>query len=157
VSIKARAGRIKSLNALINKDTSIFSRVLNKAATLKHLETLLHQELPLELQTAYRVANYEQQKLILITGSAGFLTRMRFLEPGLVAAMKKHLPDLLRIEVKIRPEQPAPKPPRPTKPISPHARQTLGKLAEQVDNPRLKAVLERLSQRKQNDEQQKAD
>ncbi|MBE0505376.1 MAG: DUF721 domain-containing protein [Marinospirillum sp.] len=157
MSIKARAGRIKSLSALINKDTSIFSRVLSKAATLKHLETLLHQELPAELRTAYRVANYEEQKLILITGSAGFLTQMRFLEPGLIVAMKKHLPDLRRIEVKIRPELPAPKPSRPTKPISPHARQILGKLAEQVDNPRLKAVLERLGKQKQKDEQQKTD
>lgn len=156
MSIKARAGRIKSLNALINKDTSIFSRVLNKAATLKHLETLLHQELPAELQTAYRVANYEQQKLTLITGSAGFLTRMRFLEPDLLIAMKKHLPDLARIEVKIRPEQPAPKPPRPTIPISDHARKTLGRLADEVDNPRLKAVLERLGQRNSN-KKQKAD
>lgn len=146
MSIKARAGRIKSLNALINKDTSIFSRVLSKAARLKHLETLLQQELPSELQTAYRVANYEQQKLILMTSSAGFLTRMRFLEPALITAMQKHLPDLVRIEVKIRPESQKPRPSKPTQPISAHARLSLGRLAEEVDNPRLKAVLERMSQ-----------
>lgn len=156
MSIKARAGRTKSLNALINKDTSIFSRVLNKAATLKHLETLLHQELPEQLRRAYRVANYEQQKLVLMTGSAGFLTQMRFLEAELITRMQKHLPDLAKIEVKIRPEPPAPRPLRPTRPISEQARSNLGKLAQEVTNPRLKAVLERLSQN-QNTRNKKTD
>lgn len=146
MSIKARAGGTKSLNALINKDTSILGKILNKASYLKHLETILQQHLPEELKTAYRVANYQQQQLILLTSSAGYLTRMRFLQATLIQALKKELPGLQRIEVKVRPEPPAKRQQSHSRTISNHSRANLGKLAEQVDHPRLKAILQRLGQ-----------
>lgn len=147
MSIKPRAGRIKSLSALINKDTSILGQVLNKASRLKQIETLLHDSLPEELNQLYRVGNYQNQKLLLLTSLASNLTRFRFVEAELLYKLQQHLPDLKKIEVKVRPSPPQVKQVQKKLIIPPASQKKLKLLAEQVDNPRLKAVLIRLSNR----------
>lgn len=144
VSIKPRAGRTKSLNALINKDTSILGQVLNKATHLKQIETRLHDCLPEELRGLFRVANYENQKLILLTASASNLTRMRFFQAQILYKLQQHLPDLKSFEIKVRPEPPQVKKVITKLNISAASQTKLKLLAEEVNDPRLKAVLIRL-------------
>ena len=141
VSIKARAGRTKSLNALINKDTSILGDIFDQAAKLKHIETLVLQNLPEDSREHYRVGNYQQGRLVLLTSSAIHLTRFRYLKPQLLADLRVSLPDLATIELKIRPHPPEPKPEKKGRPISNSTRKKLRELAEEVDNPKLKDAL----------------
>gem|GEM_PF-1657871 len=141
VSIKARAGRTKSLNALINKDTSILGDIFDQAAKLKHIETLVLQNLPEDSREYYRVGNYQQGRLVLLTSSAIHLTRFRYLKPQLLADLSGSLPHLSSIELKIRPQPPEPKPEKKGRPMSSRTREKLRKLAEEVDNPKLKEAL----------------
>lgn len=147
MSIKPRAGRTKSLNALINKDTSILGQILNKADYLKQIETMLHGFLPEELRQFYRVANYENQKLVLITGSASNLTRMRFFEAQLVYQLQQKIPELKGLEVKVRPDPPKVKQVILKLNLPAASQEQLKRLAEDVEDPRLKAVLTRLGNR----------
>lgn len=141
VSIKARAGRTKSLNALINKDTSILGDIFDQAAKLKHIETLVMQKLPEDSREFYRVGNYQQGRLVLLTSSAIHLTRFRYLKPQLLADLSDALPGLARIELKIRPQAPEPKPEKKGKPLTDTTRAKLRQLAEEVDSPKLKEAL----------------
>jgi len=141
VSIKARAGRTKSLNALINKDTSILGDIFDQAAKLKHIETLVLQSLPEDTQNFYRVGNYQNGRLLLLTSSAIHLTRFRYLKPQLLAELKKSLPDLCQLELKIRPDTPQPKAEKKGIPLSSASREKLRELAEEVNSPKLKAAL----------------
>lgn len=150
MSIKPRAGRIKSLSALINKDTSILGQVFNKAAHLKQIETLLHSFLPEELRNLYRVGSYESKKLLLLTSSASNLTRLRFFEAQLLYKLQQELPDLIKLEVKVRPAPPETKKVLKKLIISTASQDKLKSLAEEVDDPRLKAVLVRLGNKSQN-------
>lgn len=144
MSIKPRVGRTKSLTTLINKDTSILGKVLDKATYLKQIETILHDCLPEEFQGLFRVANYEHQKLILLTASASHLTQMRFLQAQLLYKLQQHLPDLKGFDIKVRPEPPKVKKVTNKLIISTTSQNKLKLLAEDVSDPRLKAVLMRL-------------
>lgn len=144
VSIKPRAGRTKSLNALINKDTSILGQVLNKANQLKQTEALVHSFLPEELGKLFRVANYQNHKLTLLTASASNLTQMRFFQAQLLYQLQQHLPDLKGFDIKVRPEPPKVEQVFIKLNISAASRAQLKNLAEDVTDPRLKAVLLRL-------------
>lgn len=145
MSIKARAGRTKSLNALINKDTSILGQIFDQATRLKQIETLVLQSLPDEVSSYYRVANFEKGRLLLLTSSAIHLTRFRYLKPQLVAQLKQKLPSLETIELKIRPEAPQAVAEPKGKRLSSNAKEKLRQLADEVDNPRLKEALLRAS------------
>ncbi|MDR9468941.1 DciA family protein [Marinospirillum sp.] len=145
MSIKARAGRTKSLNALINKDTSILGDILGQAEKLKHIETLVLQKLPEDSRDFYRVGNFQQGRLVLLTSSAIHLTRFRYLKPQLLADLSECLPELSTIELKIRPLPPEPRKEKKGQPISGNTREKLRKLAEEVDNPKLKEALIRAS------------
>ncbi|SFX03394.1 DciA family protein [Marinospirillum alkaliphilum] len=153
MSIKARTGRTKSLNALINKDTSIFGQVLNKAAYLKQLETLVKAALPAELRDFFRVANYQNQRLTLLTGSAGNLTQLRFLEQELIRSLKKQLPELEKIEALVRPDPPPARPKIKKTRITPHARKVMAELANEIQHARLKASLHRIANHKEENDQ----
>lgn len=144
VSIKPRAGRTKSLNTLINKDTSILGQMLNKATQLKNTETLVRSFLPEELGKLFRVANYQNQKLTLLTASASNLTQMRFLQAQLLYKLQQHLPDLKGFDIKVRPEPPKVEQVFIKLNISAASKTKLKLLAEDVKDPRLKAVLIRL-------------
>lgn len=145
VSIKPRAGRTKSLSALINKDASILGQVLNKAAYLKQIETLVHTYLPKEICENFRVGNYQDHRLVLITGSASNLTHMRFYEAKLLYQLQQKIPELKCIDIKVRPDPPKAKKVFKKLNIPPANQKQLRLLADEIDNPRLKAVLIRLS------------
>ncbi|SFC04713.1 hypothetical protein SAMN05660443_1307 [Marinospirillum celere] len=144
MSIKARVGRTKSLNALINKDTSVLRHIFDQAAKLKQIETLVLQKLPEASRTDYRVGNYSHGRLVLLTSSAVNLTKFRYLKPQLFTDLKAVLPDLQQLDLKIRPETPVKEPQKKGKPISNKARKQLSDLADEIDNPRLKESLQRL-------------
>lgn len=148
MSIKARAGRTKSLNALINKDKSIIGQIFDRAAKLQQLETLVLQHLPEESRKDYRIGNFQQGKLVLFTTNALNLTRFRYFKPQLMQQLQQEFPSLINIEVKIRPASPQKKVTKKGKPISEQARQQIKQLAEEVEQPELKQALERLSQKK---------
>jgi len=145
VSIKPRAGRTKSLSALINKDTSILGQVLNKAAYLKQIETMMRSYLPKDIADNFRVANYQNHKLALVTGSASNLTQMRFFEAKLLYQLQQKIPDIKSIDIKVRPNPPEPKKAFKKLIIPSANKKQLKLLADETDNPRLKAVLIRLS------------
>lgn len=150
MSIKPRAGRTKSLSALINKDTSILGQVFNKAAYLKQIETHLHSLLPEDFRQLYRVGSYQNQKLVLMTATASNLTRFRFIEAQLLYNLQQYLPDLIKIEVKVRPKPPVVKHEPKKLIIPPASKEKLRLLAEKTDNPALKAILIQLSNKEQN-------
>ncbi|WP_416884954.1 DciA family protein [Marinospirillum sp.] len=142
MSIKARAGQTKSLNSLINKDTSVLGALINRATKLKQIETHLTALLPEALRNEFRVADWQQQRLILMASQATLLTYFRFAEPQIRMQLQQHYPDLERIELKIRPRPPQPKT-IPTKKIqlSDVTREQLLSMADQEEHPELKAAL----------------
>ncbi|MFK7160937.1 DciA family protein [Marinospirillum sp. MEB164] len=142
MSIKARAGQTKSLNSLINKDTSVLGALINRATQLKQIETHLKALLPDALRDEFRVADWQQQRLIIMASQATLLTYFRFAEPQIRQQLQQHYPELERIELKIRPRPPQPKT-IPTKKIqlSNNTRTQLLALAEKEQHPDLKAAL----------------
>lgn len=145
MSIKPRAGRIKSLSALLNKDTSNLRQIINKAEHLKHIETLLHTNLPADWCNLIRVADFTGNHLLLFTASAANLTRLRFLEKQLLSNMRQHLPELTKIEVKVRPQAPQPTAVTRQLQITAPTQAKLKQLAATTDHPGLKAALLKLA------------
>lgn len=147
MSIKARLGQTKSLNSLINKDTSVLGVLINKATQLKQIETHLTSLLPEALRDAFRVADWQQQRLILMASQATLLTYFRFAEPQIRQQLQQHYPDLERIELKIRPLPPQPKKiPAKKMQITKATRAQLLAMAEKETHPQLKAALMTLAQ-----------
>lgn len=145
MSIKLRAGRTKSLSALIGKDSSNLSNILTRVDLLDQLDTLLNNNLPSNLHNLYRVANYKDGCLILFTPTATNLTHWRFVSAKILANLQQKLPTLQKIEVKVRPQAPKRVNTNKPLPISVASAEKLSDLAADTDNPRLKAALLKLA------------
>ncbi|MAZ77530.1 MAG: hypothetical protein CMF39_02520 [Legionellaceae bacterium] len=78
-----------SVNDIINRPNNELASLLNKANQLKRLDGIIKPLLPESLQQHCRVANLNQQHLVLVTSSGSWATQLRYCSSDLLANLRK--------------------------------------------------------------------
>lgn len=103
--------------------------------------------LPAELTEGWQLARVEPEQMVITTDSPGRVTRLRYAQPQLLAAVEQVTgirPKALK--VKVLPPEPVRTPP-PRAQLSPEAAAALEQAASGMADPRVGATLERLARR----------
>lgn len=118
--------------------------VLARARQLALLEPRIKAVLPPGLAPHCALANVRGDTLVLSVTSTAFAARFRLLTPQIVeAAVALGIP-LANVKIRVGYVPPPPPPPAPKRPLSEAARTHLRELADKVDDPELRAMIERL-------------
>ena len=128
--------------------TELLNDLLQHAKRLGILQTQLDYYLEPAARPYCKVASFQEGCLLLIVTNANWATRIRYRQQRLLSQLQA-LPEyrgLARIALKIlpQPEEPAPPPPLV---LPPHTAKLLQETAEGIQDPTLRAALERLAQR----------
>ena len=122
------------IGEVLNDPDSSLSNLLERASYLMQLETLLTGLLDPGLAAQFQVAAARKNRLILISPSASWATRLRMQAPRLISSL--HAAGVRQIEyIDIR-VAPLPNPPaekRSKRPLSAAAKQALGHMAHLRD------------------------
>lgn len=95
---------MKSINHVLTNDTSSpLAKLLHHSQLLHLLEAQLHKQLPLPLRDHCRVANIQQDCLVVHTDAAVWATQLRFMIPTVLRQFPAHPARLNRIQVKVKP------------------------------------------------------
>jgi hypothetical protein len=101
-----------------------FGSVLNRASRLMRVQKLLLRFVDPELRGQVRVAAIKQGRLVLLTPSAAWATRLRMQAPRLIESLRgAGLAEIRNITVKVAPLPGQPAADRRRKPLSPAAEQ----------------------------------
>ena len=130
-----RSGKTtQCVGEVLNDPDSSLSNLLDRASYLMQLETLLTGLLDSDLAAQFQVAAARKNRLILISPSASWATRLRMQAPRLISSL--HAAGVRQIEyIDIR-VAPLPNPPaekRSKRPLSAAAKQALGHMAHLRD------------------------
>ena len=125
---------MQCIGEVIDDPDSSLSNLLERASYLMQLETLLTGLLDPGLAAQFQVAAARKNRLILISPSASWATRLRMQAPRLISSL--HAAGVRQIEyIDIR-VAPLPNPPaekRSKRPLSAAAKQALGHMAHLRD------------------------
>jgi len=92
----------KILSTLLkSKGNSVLGDVLNKVQLHLELEVLVKKYLPKQLSKQICVANYRDNCLVLGIKQSSFAMELHYHTDDLLKALKKDLPDLLGLEIKV--------------------------------------------------------
>jgi hypothetical protein len=120
---------LRPTDVLASPATS-FSGLLERAGLLLRLERLVCSVLEPELAGRVRVANLRQNRLILLTPSAAWATRLRMVAPKVVDDLRRSgFTDVESIDVRVGQLPPEPPAERRARPLSSAARQALDLMA----------------------------
>ena len=126
-----KSGRtaVRPADVLASPATS-FGSLLERAGLLLRLERLIGTLLEPELVGRVRVANLRQDRLILLTPSAAWATRLRMVAPKLADDLRRSgFTDIESIDVRVGPLPPGRPAASGAKPLSPAAREALDLMA----------------------------
>lgn len=100
-----RDSRPQSLDTLFNDNSAgALRNVQQRAVALLKLNRAVKALLPAPLQPWCRVANFRQGILILETGNASWMMRLRYEQSSLLSALRAEiLPSLAAIDIRINP------------------------------------------------------
>lgn len=103
-----------------------FGGLLERAGLLIRLERLLHSMIDPALAEHFRVANLRQNRLILLTPTAAWATRLRMVTPQLLESLRQsgHA-GIEAIDIRVGPLPPDPPRSPGTRPLSSAAREAL--------------------------------
>jgi hypothetical protein len=134
-----------SPGSFLSKDNHL-RQLVEQARRNTELLQAVHQWLPAPLHLHCPAAHVQEGQLVLYTDSPAWVMRLRFSSPQLLEGLRKTVPNLRGVRVRVQLAQPVRQRQRrrPTLPQS--ARDLLRETASSVDNPKLRAALERLSQ-----------
>lgn len=115
---------------IIADPTASFGSLLERAGLLMRLEQLLRPMLDPALAEQFRVANLRHSRLILLTPTATWATRLRMAAPQLLGSLHRsgHA-GIESIDIRVGPLPPDPPAPPGAKPLSPAAREALDLMA----------------------------
>lgn len=119
-----------------------------EAQRLSHLQELLDSQLQPAARPYCRIASWREGSLLLIVTDGHWATRLRYQQNRLLRqlAAYEEFRGLARILFKVQPLNQASAPARSVT-LTESAAATLHEAAEGIDNPQLKAALERLASR----------
>lgn len=115
---------------VLNDPDSSLSNLLKRASYLMQLETLLTGLLDPDLAAQFQVAAARKNRLILISPSASWATRLRMQAPRLISSL--HAAGVRHVEyidIRVAPLVRQPVGSRPERPLSAAAKQALGHMA----------------------------
>jgi hypothetical protein len=118
------------LSEILSSQESSLGGVLKRAQVLLQLQRLLADSVDPSLANRFQVANIRQNRLILLTPSAAWATRLRMQVPQLLRILHQSgFTDLRDIETRVAPLVEHPSAERTGKPLSEAARQALDLMA----------------------------
>ena len=118
---------------LNNPDYSLRD-LLEHAGYLMQLETLLTHLLEADLAAQFQVAAVRKNRLIVVSSSASWATRLRMETPRLISSLHAAgVPQIEHIDIRIAPLTRQPAGARSKKPLSTAAKQALGHMAHLRD------------------------
>lgn len=145
MSIRARAGRTKSLRDVVNKESSRWQLIFKKAEQLQHVETIIKRHLPAHMVDHCRLSAFADGHITLLVDSAQHATHLRFLKPQLLSAIRRDLPEAEQLTARVRPLPPPPPPPAGPRELAEHTRSVLKDCAQAVEDPVIREMLDSLS------------
>lgn len=140
---------LKHTSSILNKQSGL-RNIVQHAKYFVTLQKIVHQHLPEAAAEHCHLANYHQGRLVLIIDNAHWATRLRYQQNQLVSRLCQHVEfkNLQRIQLKIRPSSAfndAIDKKKPRLEISAQAGQAINNCAETIEDPKLRAALERLA------------
>ena len=124
------------------------SELVNHARSLAQLEQVVLDHIDPSFHLQINVARYEAGQLVLLSRTAAFAVRLRYLERSLIAGLKRHscFRKLKKIHLKVQPDKLIPEPEkRRLSPLSRKSATLVQSVANDTDDLDLKASLERLA------------
>lgn len=146
MSIKAKRPCAQPANRLLNGRGEL-GTLMRTAHLIEQAQRHLRAELPAEVAEHLFVGGFRDGRLALITDGAVWLTRLRYEQPRLLARLRR-LPGFEAVtgfSLKVRPVRPVRPPPRQVRHLPAAAADALSRCAEDTEDPRLKAALQRLA------------
>ena len=124
----------QSVSEVLNDPDSSLSNLLGRASYLMQLETLLTALLDSSLAAQFQVAAARKNRLILISPSASWATRLRMQAPRLIRSLHAAgVRQIEHIDIRVAPLARQVLGTRSKKPLSAVARQALGHMAHLKD------------------------
>ncbi len=121
---------------VLNDPDSNLSNLLERAAYLKQLETLLTGLLDPGLAAQFQVAAARKNRLILISPSASWATSLRMQAPRLISSLHAAgVRQIEHIDIRVAPLVNLSAETRSKRPLSAAAKQALGHMAHLRDKP----------------------
>jgi len=144
-----KLNQLKHTAAIINQQ-SVLREIVQQATLFAELQSIVHTYLPGAAAEHCQLANYIQGRLVLVIDNAHWATRLRYQQNQLMDKLCQHkqFSDLQRIQFKIRPNtafNDANQQQKPRLELSAEAGQTIFNCAEAIEDPHLRAALERLA------------
>lgn len=123
---------------IITDSAASFGSLLERARLLMRLERLLRTMLDEALAERFRVANLRQNRLILLTPTAAWATRLRMVAPQLLESLQRSgYAGIESIDIRVGPlpaDQPAPRGERPLSPAAKEALDLMSRLGTESED-----------------------
>ena len=138
--------------SLVLESNEQFAKLLQRARENRRSTERVRQRLPADLAGHLSAALFEEGRLVLLTTSPVWASRLRFAEPGLRASLN-HVGE---IRVKVLPSSGTAPPPKHNRPgartLSAHSAEQIRAIAAAVSDPQLsQALLHLASHGEEND------
>jgi hypothetical protein len=140
-----RTNQPRSLDSFLGNDSHL-RRLAKQAMANTELLQTVQGCLPSPLHQHCHAAHIQDGQLVLFTDSPAWVMRFRFSTPQILEELRKTRPNLRGVRVRVQLTQQSRPRARRRPLLSQGTRDILRETAADVDNPGLKAALERLSQ-----------
>jgi hypothetical protein len=140
----------KKLHKYLSGSSDELERLITRAVAISHLNTSLHSILDNTLKNHCNVANFTEGKLILLTDSPAWISRLRYQIPSLLKQLQQlsEFKGLIQIKLRIQPKYVERKKRQlHREPISKIAASCLTTLADSVQDKELQIALRQLASR----------
>ncbi|OAI49350.1 hypothetical protein AYO45_02860 [Gammaproteobacteria bacterium SCGC AG-212-F23] len=142
------------VNHILKNDGASLGALLNHAQVLQRMNTLFTQYLDDSLAKHCQIAKYEQQRLIVMTDSGAWTTRLQYKIPELLESLRQHpeFQDIKAICCKTYPENISArlreqKPVRSVQPISKDSALAMIKIAENTKDEKIRNILKKFAEK----------
>lgn len=99
-----KPGKPQSIKSLLNQSGSALARVAHEAAEHERLSRLVRSVLPPDLSTHILSVNLREDTLVIITDSAAWATRIRYLQGDIMQNLAaEHGVSASKLVTKVRP------------------------------------------------------
>ena len=117
------------------------SQMCNHTEKIRQLQIKLRNKLDGPLNEHVTVADYRKKTLVLLTDSATWAARLRYITPDILTNLKDDLPGIRTIRIKIVPPDPVEQTSRRAVKVSPDTVYGIREVADKIPDNDLRSVL----------------
>ena len=117
------------------------SEMCNHTEKIRQLQIKLRNKLDDPLNEHVTVADYRKKTLVLLTDSATWAARLRYITPDILTNLKDDLPGIRTIRIKIVPPEPVEQASRRAVKVSPDTAYGIREVADKIPDNDLRSVL----------------